>query len=284
VWSQDYREIVGRPDIDVVFVCTPTAFHSEVVIEAARHGKELFCEKPLALTLADGEKMVRAVREAGVRMGINFCHRFWKANHFLRRYFQEGKAGRPIYHTMYMAAKVRPNITMHDDRLNRGPVMDVLCHFLDTWRFLFGSEPCRVFARAATFAKGKAHVATVKSLALDTAVVTVEFESGDVGCFHVCWGLPEDTASYGRNIAVGPEALIELDGFRKITITRGKAEPEVIDDLHTDIHLEQMNHFATALKTNGPPNSTGEDGLIALKVSLAAFESVRTGEAVLVKA
>lgn len=280
VWAQDYREVVARPDVDVVFVCTPTAFHADVAVESAAHGKEIFCEKPLALSWTDGKRMVDAARRAGVRLGVNFCYRFQKANQLLRARFRDGKLGRPVYHTVYTAVEVRAKLAMHDERLNGGPILDILCHFVDTWRFLFDSEPCRVFARAATFARGKDHVESVRALALDTAVVTVEFQSGDVGTFHVCWGLPQNTPPFWSTTAVAPQGLIEVQSFKRVVIRCGNADPEILDGLETDVYAEQVKHYATALKEGGLPRTTGEDGLIALKVSLAALESAHTGEAI----
>lgn len=279
-WTQDYREAVARPDVDVVLVCVPTAFHAEVVVEAARHGKEIFCEKPLALSLSDGQRMIAAAKEAGVRLGINFCMRFMEAHRYLRNCFQERRFGRPVYYAQYMAAGVRPKLAMHDQSLNGGPFMDILCHYVDLWRFLFDSEPCHVYARGAVFAQGKPSVTSVRRLAADTGAVVVEFRSGDVGCFNVCWGLPEGTEALQRHLAVAPLALLEIDPASAITIRSGGQKSEVVSGLQTDAQREQIRHFAHGLRDGQPPCTTGEDGLIALQVSLAALESIRSGKAI----
>lgn len=280
VCATDHKEIVTRDDIDVVFVCVPTAFHAEVVVDAVQHGKHVLCEKPLALTLADGERMIRAAEDAGVVLAVNFQHRHRELAQGLRRLFLEEGVGRPIYYSVHSAAEVRPNLAMHEETLNAGPVMDILCHFVDLLRFVLDSEPREVYARTATLARGKAHVASVTRLAVDTCAVTVTFDSGDVGSFHLSWGLPEGTPPFNTQYAVAPEARVAFEGFSKLTIWRNGGRIEVMEEKAPPLLKLQMRSFAEALRNRGLPTTSGEDGLIALKVSLAALESGRTGQVV----
>lgn len=275
-----YREIVECPDVDVVVVAIPTAFHAEVAIAAAQNGKHIFCEKPLALTVADGERMIQAAQEAGVKLALNFQLRFHNGFRILREWFRSGKVARPVFYVAHAAAEVRPKLAMHDDTLNRGPVVDLMCHTVDVWRCLFESDPVRVYARGATFATGKPRVAPVERLAVDTALVVVEFGSGDVGAFHVSWGLPEGTAGMSQQVVYAPNALLQIDPFSKIRIALDGKEPEEIDGTGNDPLVDHTKHFAAAVRDDLPVETTGQDGLIALKTSLAALESAATGRLV----
>lgn len=278
-WGTDYKEAIARPDVDVVFVCVPSCCHAEVAVEAAKNKKHIFSEKPLALTLEDGERMVKAARDAGVILAIDLQQRFQPSFRKIRKILAEEDVGGPRYYTIVETIDVRPNPAMHNRRLNGGPLMDQFCHWLDMWRFVFGSDPIRVFARGATFATENprvAHLAEKGDLALDTASVTVEFASGDIGSYQVSWGLPDNTQGVTCHVIVAPKAQIELELFSKLTVHRG-AEREVIEGLGVNAHLEQLKHFAGCLRNGGRPSTTGEDGLIALNTSLAIMESIEIG-------
>ena len=281
-WSADYREAIDRPDVDVVFICVPCCCHAEVAVEAARKGKHVFSEKPLALELADGERMIAAAQDGGVILAVDLQQRFQNAFREVKRILAEGNVGGPRFYTIVETIDVRPNIAMHARGLNGGPLMDQFCHWLDMWRFVFNSDPVRVFARGATFATENPRVAQLvrkDDLAMDTASVTVEFASGDVGTYQVCWGLPDKTAGVSKHLVVAPRAQIEVELFSRITVHRGEAK-EIIEPETVNAHFEQLKHFAGCLTNGGRPCTTGEDGLVALETSLAIMESIRTGRSV----
>ena len=78
-WTDDYRELLARPEIAVVDVCVPNHMHAEIVIAAAAAGKHIYCEKPLAMNVAEGKRMVAAVEQAGVKSQLTFNFRFFPA-------------------------------------------------------------------------------------------------------------------------------------------------------------------------------------------------------------
>jgi len=282
-WTSDFRRAVARGDVAVAYVCTPAAFHADVAIEAARNGKHVLTEKPLALTLDEGERMIEAARAAGVKLAVGFQHRFREYFAAQRRLFANDEVGRPVYYSSSSATEVRPNLAMHDVHGNGGPFVDVLCHYVDIWRFLFDSDPVRVFASAAVFAKGKDHVASVRELAPDTGVVVVGFASGDVGSFQTSWGLPVGVRAASHERALAPDALLDLEPFSKFRVVReGGATQEFgpFEEGVQELQDRQTMHFAEAVRDDKPVRASGEDGLIALKVSLAVLESAETGRAV----
>lgn len=88
-----YEEMLRNPDVTVVAIHTPNAQHAEQAIAAARAGKHVFCDKPMATNVADAERMVRECEKAGVRLGINFHNRFMPCFHEIRRVIRSGEIG-----------------------------------------------------------------------------------------------------------------------------------------------------------------------------------------------
>ena len=99
----DWKRVIARKDIDVVDVSTPGYLHHPMVIAAARAGKHIFCEKPLANTLAEAKDMLKAVEKAGVMHMVNFCYRRAPAVSYAKRLIEEGRIGDPYhYHGAYL--------------------------------------------------------------------------------------------------------------------------------------------------------------------------------------
>ncbi|MNI20380.1 1,5-anhydro-D-fructose reductase [compost metagenome] len=99
-WSDtvtDWRELVGRDDIDLIDINAPSDAHKEIALAAAKAGKHIFCEKPLALTLADSREMLEAAEEAGVMHMVGFNYRFSPAVRLAKRLVESGRLGQ-IYH------------------------------------------------------------------------------------------------------------------------------------------------------------------------------------------
>ena len=91
--SSDWREVINRPDIDVVDICTPNNLHAEIAIQAAKAGKHIMCEKPLARTLEEAEAMCKAANEAGVINMVAFNYRRTPAVALAKKFIDEGRIG-----------------------------------------------------------------------------------------------------------------------------------------------------------------------------------------------
>lgn len=140
----DYWRLLDRDDVHVVDVCTPHDSHAEIVIAAAQAGKHVYCEKPLARTLDEAERIAAAVRAAGVQLGLTFNFRFFPCVLHAKRLMDEGFAGRVFsFHGRYFRASyVDPQRPMAW-RLRRaqaggGIVIDSGAHLVDLTHFLIG--------------------------------------------------------------------------------------------------------------------------------------------------
>ena len=135
--ADDYRRILERPELDAVWVCTPTHQHPAPVIAAARAGKHVFCEKPMALTMAAARRMKKACDEHGVRLTIGFVRRFDAQWGKLKQIVQSGDLGTPVI--WRFAAGGRPaNPWFRDETKGGGPLMDGAIHNYDYALQIFG--------------------------------------------------------------------------------------------------------------------------------------------------
>jgi len=157
-YSTDWREVVERDDIDVIDICTPGDTHVPMAIAAAKAGKHVFCEKPLASTLDKAKKMLAAVRRAGVKHMVGFNYRTVPAIALAKRLIDEGYIGK-IYHFRGKYLQdwiVDPNFPMVwrlDKRIaGSGPLGDLAAHTIDIAHYLVG-EIDEVTAMWETFCK-----------------------------------------------------------------------------------------------------------------------------------
>ena len=142
--STDWREVVRRKDIDIVDIVTPGDSHAEIAIEAAKAGKVVFCEKPLANTVKESEKMLAAVKKAGVLHMV--CHNYRRAPAvtLARQIIDEGRLGR-LYHfrgTYLQDWAADPSVPLYwrlqKEKAGSGALGDIASHSLDLAHFLVG--------------------------------------------------------------------------------------------------------------------------------------------------
>jgi len=192
----DWRKLVERDDIDAVDICAPNNTHCEIALAAAAAGKMILCEKPLAMDVAQGRKMVEAVAAKGVPNMVWYNYRRIPAVTFARQLIEEGRLGR-IFH---FRAKFLQDWTMDADLPQGGEALwrldvgaagsgvtgDLLAHCIDTARWLNG-EIAKVSAMTETFIKERMHNLTgkVEPVGIDDACAFLaRFENGSMATFE----------------------------------------------------------------------------------------------------
>ena len=202
--ATDWREVIKRKDIDLVDVCTPGDSHAEIAIAAARAGKHVLCEKPLANSLKDAERMLAAVEKAGVAHMI--CHNYRRipAVMLAKQLISEGLLGeirhyRGTYLQDWMSDPAAPfNWRLDRTKAGSGALGDIASHSIDLARFLVG-EIDEVAADLKTFVRsrptaGVTEVAELRNRSRrraavpmadvtvdDAAIALVHFKSGAIG-------------------------------------------------------------------------------------------------------
>jgi predicted dehydrogenase len=277
----DYKAAIEDKEIDIVSVCVPAGMHAEIAIFAAQQGKHIMCEKPVALTLEAAHAMEDAVSRAGVRCALGFQLNYGKNLDIISGLIKEGAFGNPLMIQLELIKEVRPNLAMHNKFGNNGPIVDCACHDWLFWETAIGSKPKNVFARGGIIAKNRPELAGIKELAIDTASIVLEFESGDVASMNVSWGLAKNTKLFSRFARViGPEGAAELEKNETIKLLLGDREEIVSAESNLDPRLNMFNHLADCIANNMPVRYGIRTGIEQLTLSMAILESISSGKVV----
>lgn len=202
--ATDWRRVVDRKDVDIVDVCVPTALHHDVAVAAAKAGKHVFCEKPIALSAQEATEMYEAVEKAGVVHYLNHNYRRCPAVTLAKQLISEDKIGR-IFHwrgAYLQSWIVDPSfpLTWHLKRedAGAGPHFDLNSHSVDLARYLVGEissvvamtaqfikeRPLPEEGTAGTFKTGSAGHGKGRVTVEDAAFLLTEFENGALGSFE----------------------------------------------------------------------------------------------------
>lgn len=277
---QDYAAAVADPAVDIVSICLPLAFHAPVTICAAQNGKHILCEKPLARTFSEVAAMEAAVNDAGVLFGLGLQRNLAEGVGILRQKAAEGVFGRPMVFSSDLLQEVRPKRAMHDRQGNNGPLTDAGIHYYMLWQTVFRSKPKSVYAQGRILAANRLEVAQFDQLAIDTAVVTVEFESGDLATMTVSWGLAAGCQMHGRTDRVfGPKGGAEGGVNDSLMLYHGDTV-ETIEIEVKDLHQVEFAAFVAALERGGQPPSGFTAGKQMLALTQAILASIDTGKPV----
>jgi len=192
-WYADWRELVKDEEVDAVYVATPVYLHAPQTIAAAEAGKQVLCEKPMAMNADECDEMIAACEANGVKLGIAYYRRFYPVLARVRELLTLGEIGRPVVAQInsFEYVDISPGDSRHwfleKAKNGGGPMMDFGCHRLEVLTNLFGS--------VRRMSSLTANVQWKDREVEDTAVATIEFESGPVATVTVTHGAfePQDT-------------------------------------------------------------------------------------------
>ncbi|MEP9389317.1 Gfo/Idh/MocA family oxidoreductase [Mesorhizobium sp. KR9-304] len=267
-------------DIDAVYISTTNELHLEQSLAAAKAGKHVLCEKPLALTSADARKIVAACKAAGVVMGTNHHLRNAGAHRAMREAIASGRIGKPIaarvFHSVYLPENLQ-GWRISKPEAGGGVVLDITVHDADTLRFVLGSDPVEVsaFTQSAGMAAGGLE---------DGAMCIWRFRSGVIAQSHE--GFTTRFAGTGFEVHGSEGSLFGRDVMTQkpvgsVTLRTASGEEELTFD-RGDLYARSLGLFHKAIDGEGAPSATGEDGVWSLASAEAALQSARTGRAVAV--
>jgi predicted dehydrogenase len=270
--------LCAAEDIDLVIVATPTYLHAKHAIAAARAHKHVFCEKPLARTLADAEAMVRACDEARVSLAVGHVVRFFPEYRRAKELLDAGALGRPAMGTM-----TRGNFAVGSARgwyldpdKSGGVVLDLMLHDLDTVRWWFG-EPSRVYAKRFTGSAG-----------LEYALATIRYDDRPIVQVEASWA---EHAGFRTGFELrGDRGMLVHDSRAVSPITiqtpSGPAGPAMMatPTLLETPYVVQLRDLFTRIARGDPPLVDGREGLRSLALGLAVIRSADVGEVVAWKA
>jgi predicted dehydrogenase len=280
----DPAVLVGHPDVQAVVVCSETATHRRWAELAARHGRHVLCEKPLATTLEDANAIVAACRDAGVQLHQAFVARFLPAVARARALVREGRLGdlvgmvghnhgRPPLPPAYA-----PWIT-DVELAGGGALIDHSVHVVDAMRHVTGLEVEAVSAEAGSLLWDCG--------VDDVALLSLRFSGGAVASVDPSWSVPADSpADYDFALRlVGAEGSLDVnDAADTLEVVRDGDGPRGLRRVGfgADADLAMVRAFIASIRAGRvlQPCATGEDGVRALEAALAAYASAEGGQPV----
>jgi myo-inositol 2-dehydrogenase / D-chiro-inositol 1-dehydrogenase len=286
VLFSDYRELLDRSDIDATIICLPNALHAEAAIAAFRSGKHLYLEKPLAINLEDGRKLVDVWRRSG-RVGmIGFSYRFNPLHQEVRRHLQAEKLGELVgVRSVFTTPPRRVPEWKQKRESGGGALLDLASHHVDLLRFWFNEEVHEVYANIRS-----------QRVEADTATLELRLTNGLlVQSFFSTSSVDDDRFEiYGRN------GRLSLDRYNSWTVKiasprynsapfhrvrqamarlrrSGFAIRKLLAQGREPSFAAAMVHFVAAAQNAEHARPDFEDGFQSLAVIIAAEESARVG-------
>lgn len=260
-------------DIDLVVIATPTPAHAPLCLQAAAAGRHIFCEKPLARSLAEGEAAVAAAHRAGVKLCVGHVLRFFPAYRVAHDLIGEGALGR-----VGMARLARlnrfPRGWFGDYAQSGGVLLDMSLHDLDWLVWTFGM-PTRLYAQNRRDDMPR----------LDYGLASLRFAGGEIAHVEGSWA---DAAGFRTNFDIaGSGGLLRHDSTvgNTLAIQPHQTEPGAPPTIPSSPdprspYVIQAELFVHSLLEGADPPVSGEEGLASLRVGLACLESAETGNAV----
>lgn len=287
----DYRALLARPDVDVVSICTPSGLHAQMAIDALQAGKHVIVEKPIALSLADADRMIATAAATGRKLCVVLQNRYNPPMQDLRRIVDEGRLGRLLLGNATVRW-YRPQEYYEDEwhgtwAMDGGALMNQSIHHIDALQWFMG-RPESVFAFTGTLAH--------RMEAEDTGVAVIRFAGGALG------SVEGSTITYPENIEgslavfgelgsakIGGTALNrkvvwkvagELEREREI-LMRDQVDPPSI---YGTSHQKVIADMIEAIREDRAPKTHGAEARKSLALVLAIYESARTGQPVTMQA
>ena len=266
------EEILSDRRIDAVLICSSTDTHAGLIAAAAHAGKHIFCEKPVARTLAEIDDALEAVEKAGVKLQIGFNRRFDSNFARVRRAVTDGEIGRPSLMHITSRDPVPPPLAYV--RISGGIFVDMMIHDFDMARFVIGDEVEEIYTAGAIHVNPE--IADAGDI--DTALVVLRFRNGVIGTIdnsrHAAYG-------YDQRVEIlGSEGKIETSNCYPNTAEVSNAK-NVSRDLPLNFFVEryresfvtELRAFVNAVREDRPTPVTGIDGRIPIQMALAARKS-----------
>lgn len=308
----DWRKAVSRKDVDLVSIATPNNLHKAIAVEAAKNGKHILCEKPLAMNLSEARQMLNAVEKAGVKHCCGYSYRFTPSLALARQLVQEGRLGR-IYQVFVRYAQdwmANPNAAMVwrlDKKIaGSGPLGDLSAHSIDATHFVTGLKFKEVCGNLQTLVKerpmdsknpkGPKGKVTVD----EVAQFLVNFDTGATGCYEstrmatgrknyntievngdkgsIFWNFEDQNYLLFYDNQLPPKDA----GFRKINVThdvhpyKGGWWPQGHGIGYADSFVIEVAEFIKAIIKNKPFSPSFDDGVKCQEVLEAVEKSANT--------
>ena len=268
-----YEDMVNDKEVEALVICSPTNFHANHIILAAKAGKQIFCEKPMDLSLETVKEVIKIVEAAGVKLMIAFNRRFDPNFKKVQRIVSEGKIGKPQVIKITSRDPGPPSVSYI--KVSGGLFLDMAIHDFDMARFMVNHEVEEVYATGAVFVDPEIE----KAGDIDTAVTTLTFKNGTIAvidnCRKAAYGYDQRLEVFGDSGMCGSGNKLHDNNFHYDSNGVHTALPlDFFMDRYADSYFNEMRAFIECLKNNEAPPTTGHDGIMSLAIGLAAKKSL----------
>lgn len=269
-YCTEYETMLNSIELDAVIISLPHHALAAAAIAAARHGKHVLLEKPMGISVAEATAVMYACQEAGVRLMVNFVHRFRTEYMQAEAALRNGAVGEPvlIVDTMASGRSELPAWTWDKGASGGGMMMYNGIHSIDRLLWLAGSPVTAVTAQAGTLS----YPVEVE----DTMVGTLSFANGCLGVVIQHKSDAAKTLSTWETMIYGTRGAIKVlsDGGLELVSETGAATVQVNSG---NRFLGAFREFVSAIAAGREPQPSGRDGLHALRVVMGLYEAARTG-------
>lgn len=278
-YSADYRELLQKDDVDCVLIASATDTHAQIIKDAARAGKDIFCEKPLDTDVARIKNLLAIVDECSVKLQVGFNrrfdHNFWR----IHQYVTDGSLGTP--QIIKISSRDPEPPSLEYVKRSGGLFFDMMIHDLDLIRYLSNSEVDEVTAKGAVLVNLQ-----IGELGdIDTAIVTLKFSNGALGVID-----NSRQAVYGydqRAEVFGNKGMAKADNDRNSTVeldlkdaSRLDKMPHFFIDRYQQAYISELTAFHNSIVNDESVMASGNDGLRAVQLALACQKSLKAGQSV----
>jgi 1,5-anhydro-D-fructose reductase (1,5-anhydro-D-mannitol-forming) len=266
-------EAIGNAD--AVYISTTNKWHKRQALAAVAARKHVLCEKPLALTLQDANEMVAAARSARVVMGTNHHLRNAETHRAMRQSIIDGSIGRPLFARVFHAVFLPPHLQgwrIKDASAGAGVVADITVHDADTLRFVLNDEPIEVTAFVQEAGMGEPGIE-------DGVMGVVRFTSGLLAQFHdafTCRYAGTGFEVHGTEGSLIATNCMTQQPIGEVTLRHAGGDTKLLLD-HENLYERAIRAFHAAIRGEGAPAATGEDGVKSMALAFAALKSARSG-------
>ncbi|MDQ3172726.1 MAG: Gfo/Idh/MocA family oxidoreductase [Acidobacteriota bacterium] len=277
-----YQDLIADEEVEGVVIVSPTSTHEEVVLEAAKRGLPIFCEKPLSISLAEARAMLRTVEQTGVFFQMGFMRRFDRGYVGAKRKIVEGVIGTPVLFKSSSRDPYRPSLEYLDPAHSGGLLIDCGIHDLDLARWYMG-EIASVFSIGGTLAYPE-----MKAIGdIDNAVTSLYFASGSLGVIDL-----SRNGVYGYDIRteiLGTEGTLKIGYLREtpiLVMTKDGITHDTVPyftERFEQAYITQLQDFVNNVLQGKPPAVTCADGVAALQASAAATLSFKENRPVKIR-
>ncbi len=273
----DYTQALEDSEVDAIVVASPTKFHRDICVAAAKAKKHILCEKPLAMSVSECDEIIAACRENKVKLQVGFMRRFDSSFQCAKQHIINGDIGDVVMVKSNTRGPSKPQPWMYDIKKSNGPLAEVCSHDIDTLRWMTGSEFRRLFAIGGNFRCPDAKADFPDFY--DNVILNAEFANGTQGVID---GAQYVKYGYDARVEIlGTDGLITLGNTRENSVILCRQD-KIVEAQHmeswkglfTQAYLNEDRAFISCILEDSEPQVTGTDGRMAVAVTVAGNTSI----------